>query len=504
MNLYINASEKNYSGVTRREFLKKILAVKGGLLLSTSGVSKLRAGQRGGRRDIYSSVIVGGGISGLTAAYLLKDENIIVLEKEPRIGGRIITGQWNGFHYPKGMEYIGEPEGEMAQWFDELGIEPIKIPPPTSAVLYGSKTYSGKNLFGFLTTKKAKNDYERLVKELYRFSEKGINEETLFESPERLKKFIELDKLSVEQWMNSKSIDRLVQLLVDVENRGLFGASNGDLSFLFNIPEMSYNLPEPYDPEEYTGHEENGDMYTFRKGMIEVVYALKKRLSGKIKNGIEVNGVSLNPDETLTVAFKERGAPVRIQTKSVILTTPAPVTGAIVKNGFSKSVRHALASINYSTYVTLNLFTRGRFFNRAWSSGCMDDFFVTLYDSIRTQARKNYSRFGIIGCYIAPKSAGDKSLLRLGDREIFEKTIKDLEKYEPAIRKIILGHDIHRFRYGFPVFSPGYYSILDTLYSDKTANGPLFLAGDYMAYPTFDGAVVSALRAHEKLEEYFG
>ncbi len=90
----------------------------------------------------------------------------------------------------------------------------------------------------------------------------------------------------------------------------------------------------------------------------------------------------------------------------------------------------------------------------------------------------------------------------MSDEQILESTLAGLEKYAPAIRENLLGHDIHRFQYAFPIFAPGYYSTLATLYTDGSTQGPVFLAGDYMVYATFDGAVLSAMRAYEQVDEW--
>ena len=58
--------------------------------------------------NIYDAVVVGGGLAGLSAAYHLKNElgenaKIILLEKENRLGGRILTrkfGECKGFQQP--------------------------------------------------------------------------------------------------------------------------------------------------------------------------------------------------------------------------------------------------------------------------------------------------------------------------------------------------------------------------------------------------------------------
>ncbi len=57
--------------------------------------------------DVYDVIIIGGGVSGLTAASILSslgNENILVLEASDRLGGRIRTEETPGrlnfnFHF---------------------------------------------------------------------------------------------------------------------------------------------------------------------------------------------------------------------------------------------------------------------------------------------------------------------------------------------------------------------------------------------------------------------
>ena len=317
---------------SRRQFLKKLLMAKAAILLSSceSGIDSVENTetpddpQTVEDPETYDAVIVGGGISGLIAAYLLRDKRVLLLEKENRFGGRIVSGEWEGFSYPKGTEYIGKPEGDVAQWFDELGIEAVPVPPPTDAVFYQSRIYAGAQLFEFLETDKQRDDYVRLLAALDDYGMQGITEDALEDPLESLETFTDLDHVSVEEWMNSQSIDSLVQLFVNVENRGLFAGSNADLSLLFNIPEMIYNFTDLYDPEEYDEEavqEEEADVYTFPRGIIEIVEALEVRLSNIVRSGVEVIGVSVNSDETATVVFKEQGQTVRVETDAVIMAS---------------------------------------------------------------------------------------------------------------------------------------------------------------------------------------
>src|SRR5262245_56482195 len=59
------------------------------------------------KRDV---VIICGCIAGLRAAHSLRDLNILVLEREPVVGGHARSGEWQGIRYAEGTAYVAEVE----------------------------------------------------------------------------------------------------------------------------------------------------------------------------------------------------------------------------------------------------------------------------------------------------------------------------------------------------------------------------------------------------------
>ena len=59
-------------------------------------------------------VVIGGGISGLTSAYLLRDLKPYVLEQAPRFGGNSQGQSWRGIRYSIGAAYFLHPEESSA------------------------------------------------------------------------------------------------------------------------------------------------------------------------------------------------------------------------------------------------------------------------------------------------------------------------------------------------------------------------------------------------------
>lgn len=88
--------------------------------------------------SLYDTVIIGAGIAGLTAAYMLRDKNILLLEQEDRFGGRVWSEKINETTYNIGTQYLNEEDNSFIHLVDELGIKRITHDATTAAsiVLY--------------------------------------------------------------------------------------------------------------------------------------------------------------------------------------------------------------------------------------------------------------------------------------------------------------------------------------------------------------------------------
>ena len=54
-------------------------------------------------------VILGAGLAGLTAAYHLRDRDIVVLESSDRVGGRTLSGEHGAYWYNLGAQFVWDP-----------------------------------------------------------------------------------------------------------------------------------------------------------------------------------------------------------------------------------------------------------------------------------------------------------------------------------------------------------------------------------------------------------
>ncbi|BDD12627.1 hypothetical protein FUAX_50590 (plasmid) [Fulvitalea axinellae] len=443
---------------------------------------------------ILDAVIVGGGFSGLTTAYKLRKKDILLLEKEATLGGRCQSGSWNGFHYPKGTEYIGKPEGGMKRFFRRVGIKAIPVPPPTDGTAYQGKLYLGADMLGYLNEEE-KRSYYRLNRDLTRLNKSGV-EDAIFWDQEDLAEYEAMDTVNLGQWMEREGYSPLVRKYVDVENRGLFGTDNANYSLFYNVPEMAFNMPF----EKTAGISE---VYSFEHGMYSVVEAVAQKIEGKYKTGASVTEVKVNSEGLAVVRYLENGKERKVKALTVVMCTPAQVTEKILKEGISPNARRTLAGMDYSKYVTINFFTKNRRLEKAWAVSCVDEGqVVTIYDVIRPQVEDGYQGKSIVSVYMAPEHAYDTAFLQQTDQQLLDNAYRTFNRYFPGFESEVLGHDITRFDYAFPVFNPGYSQKVRSLYNDPSLRGPVFLAGDFMVYATVDGAMISGNRAAKGVLRY--
>src|SRR5258706_8835068 len=82
-------------------------------------------------------VILGAGLAGMTAAYHLRDRDVVVIESRDRVGGRTLSGEHDSYWYNSGAQFVWDPR--TVALCGELGLDVLGGEGAQSAVFVNGK-----------------------------------------------------------------------------------------------------------------------------------------------------------------------------------------------------------------------------------------------------------------------------------------------------------------------------------------------------------------------------
>ncbi len=457
----------------------------------------------------FDTVIVGGGIAGLTAAYVLRDRNIVILEAEARVGGRTLTGTRGGWSYAKGTEYLGIPEGIFAEMVDQLDLAPVEITAPMDITFRGGRFHAGSGAKAkYLIDEGGLHTYNRFLRALTQIGKDYAP------VPEHDPKgpLAWLDDITARAWFEKMGLPEVYHTTYNVMARGLFGANLDQVSALGAFEEIAFDF-EGAEPLE--GMDEARALaretapsgaYTFKTGITEVSDAIAGHLGDRLRTRARATRIIGSDEDGYVVRYLDGdGKTHALEADSVIVATPTPITLKIAGAVLSAEQKGILARIPYAPYITAAIFSDRPIFDKGFDLAVPDGWFITdVYDSTWVQRHLDPAAGGFSGAvaslYIAPKGYNDAEFPTLSDGQIMRRGLSDLDRIFPGASARITGFDIHRHRYAYPVSTLGAFGRLTRLH--RTLTGGMQLAGDGVNYPNYQTAIMSGEVAAERIVEF--
>lgn len=492
----------------RRAFVKVALSGLGAYGLLSIPATRLRARQS--QDEVYDCVVIGGGVSGLTAGWTLRGHKRLVLEAAPYAGGRAVGGEHKGWHYPKGTEYLGAAEGIFAEMIEHLGLDLIEIPAPMDSTYRGGAFYRGSGQKSAMMIREGGLDaYNAFLATL----EAVARDYETVPDHDVTGPLARLDTITCRAWFAELGLPQIYHDTYDVMARGLFGASLDEVSALGAFEEIAFDfdgatrLEDAEEVEELAQEGALSGAYTFPHGLAQFTTALGKALGDAVRLSSTVLSVTGSDEDGYVITYRDAQGDHQVEAHSVILATPTPISAQVGAAVLTPEQKGILQRVPYAPYVTVAVFSDQPIYDEGFDLALPGDFFFTdLYDCTWVQRRVDpgsRNRPGYVASfYVAPKSYQDRTILGMSDQALLARCLQDLERVFPGRSQRVTGADVLRHPYAYPVPIVGQFARLTRLH--ETMRGGLQLAGDGVNYPTFQTAIMAGESAADRIGDYLG
>jgi oxygen-dependent protoporphyrinogen oxidase len=421
-------------------------------------------------------VVVGGGIAGLTAAWRLRDLDVLLLEAEPRVGGRIRSVE-RGEHWVSVGAHMFPGRGSFL-WdlLDELGLERARIRGSLLGIAYRGKIVTGGRAetfpFRLPLSPAARLSFVhaglRIRRDAARYTELARRAEGETDSEVRLRL---LEFLGDRTWA-----DYIGQVHPQVE--AIFRATANRLTA--EPDEVAAGCMVALFAHVWsTGGVELG--FNLRSGPSRLPDELARRLGERVATDARVIELAREAG-SVRVRYRRGGREEEVSARCAIVATPAPVARRIVAD-LPADTAAALDAIVYGPFVVAGIVTESTtLWNGVYSVLTVDSSFNMLF---------NHGDAG--GALMAYGGAGRaRRLLAMSDDEIAATVNADLHGLYPEVRvrEVI----VQRWDNAIPFAAPGRARVQGAL--ERGVDEAIFFAGDYVGEWThMESAAITAAEA---------
>jgi protoporphyrinogen oxidase len=429
---------------------------------------------------LHDVVIVGGGVSGLSAAYFLRDKDFLLLEKEPHWGGNAYLMDYEGSAYGTGSAFIVKDEEAAFALCKEIGLEPLPIASQDGSIIKGEWVPATWNdgLDKLPYPPNVREGFKKFRKEMLAVNLKQRGKElcnTAF--ADLLKGYPEEVKL----WWDN------------------FGPSNWGA--------VSEETAAAVAIENFQGMagKEILECYTWPGGLGAITRKLADILQPKFPDRMQLGAtiVAVVPGKSdVQVTYMQGSELKTVSARTVIMATPKFITRRIV-DGLSDAQAEAMRQIRYIPYCVVNLIFDKPVFNKGYDTWCPNNTFTDFIvaDWVIRNHPGYHQKFNILSFYTPMREDERPRILsEQGARTVAVNVMKDFQKLFPGSNVDPL--EVHVYRRGHPLYmsTPGLYTQIQPLVREPMDR--IFFANTDSEGPesTTNKGIIAAKRAVKQAE----
>lgn len=425
----------------------------------------------------YDVVIVGGGISGLAAAWHLRDKRVLLLEADDRLGGRLHSEKVGDYWLNYGAHLFPAPGSVVDTMLTDVGLKTVPVSGSMMGMALGSTA---------LTTGRIETYPLRLplpLRERVAFARAGL----------RLKR-------AVSRYFKVAAI-RPGETAADARKRVI--AYLDDVTFADFIGDLPPGTASIFACAAHRATAEPSELTAGSGvGLFALVWGGKDSLIARNLVGGpgvlpatvgQALGDVVRVGATVTefrpvgsgghdVTYVQDGQTTVVTAQHVVLAVPAPAAAPLVAD-IAPAASKALAALTYGPFLSVAVLTEETA-PMPW-----DDIYVMatpgrVFDIFNNQAQALRSS--------SPRAAGGSLMLYAGgrragelaehtDEEISAAFLADLYTLYPQARGVVKETRVHRWKLGNVFATPGRSQLQVELEGPIGSAGTIHLAGDYFA-----------------------
>jgi protoporphyrinogen oxidase len=460
----------------------------------------------------YDCVVIGAGISGLTAAWRLRavgHDSILVLDKDDPAGGLSRSDGGNPL-YSQATAYTVYPYNDnLYDLYFDLGIvtgqdsegsaivDPKYIvAAPANNVYMDGKWYEDAweaGMDALPLSPKALTDLKAFredMKTWYDFV--GTDGLTGFDTPSDASTadadVRALDEISLSEYVAQKGWDPAVSQFWDYYSRSAFGTTHEKLSAWAAInflgSEFSPTLTQP------GGNAYIAKMLTAKIG------------AERIKTKCFVAQAKIEGTEVV-VSYLEDGVPKSVKAKTVIYAAPRYIARHVLPDLVAAG-RDEGSNFIYTPYLVANVRvteTPVELGYDNWLHGdySFTDVIVADWAGLPDPKAADPKRDNVLTLYSPQYGPGKRSELLTTELEVYEELLLgDLEKVVPGIRDVVTEFNLYRWGHAMLAPEKGFVFGADRVGSQAPVDRIFFACNDVDGLPAFENAVAAAFRAADE------
>lgn len=485
--------------------------------------------------DLYDTIVVGAGISGLVAAYRLRNRRVLVLERDAEIGGVSKSASWQGLEYALGAAYILDPDPDSEDPREKLGytlldeLDLRKRDEDLGKDRKLQRRLSGDANHCVFSSRRVVPEAEIYTARNRRFFEQVYDSDNYPSVPVTDEALVEtLDRLSFKAFLKDPAVQRKV-----------YGATVGTIS------RLGWEAIEYYcwgafgtsaaETSAYHGLNffvaEFGDILVYPGGNAFIARRLGERIRRDNPRALRTGAWTLRVErnaDAFAVTTWENGTLHRYRARSVIFAAPLFLAPTIVPS-LPEPQRKAIATLEYRSYVVANVLLR-RPANRIFASPAFRaGYELTRVHGFDLEARstqeistnKVYSD-AILADFAAGRHPTHAVLTvyrpypyAAGRAELMGRTYDEIDR--EVRREVVAGFGAHGLRgadiegvqicrWGHPmiVTRPGQMADGTLRVATRPQPGLYFAHTDVMGAPAYENALAAAHDAVDAVREHLG